>query len=293
MQPSPSKTSGNLFAPLLYLLTGLAPFGVGNLLGGVAGYPLRGGVFFAGVLAVAALILVAGSNRLTYAPDAGRWPGLVLLAPERARTVAYGGVGLALVLGIILQLGAATGDWTIPLGGLGILGSYFYFAPPFKWHQRGWGEVVGGLCFGLLPVAAGLYLQMSHLLTEGLLYGLPLTFAGFNLFLIHGYPSPEAERPVPRHTLAARVGPVAGALIFTIINILIIFGLVVALLFPANPLPFRGGFILLIILALVNQELVKRKFYLKEARIKLLCWLTLAQHLGMSLVFILSLCQRL
>ncbi|MBI4796997.1 MAG: hypothetical protein HY790_14375 [Deltaproteobacteria bacterium] len=141
-------------------------------------------------------------------------------------------------------------------------------------------------------MAAGLYLQTGHLLTEGLLYGLPLTFAAFNLFLIHGFPHLEGEELPLRHSLAARLGPVAGALIFTVVNILTIAGLVVALLFPANPLPFRTGFILLIILAVFNQELIKRKDYRQEAGIDRLCFLTWAMHFLMGLVFAISLWRR-
>jgi 1,4-dihydroxy-2-naphthoate octaprenyltransferase len=258
----------------------------------VAGFPVRGGVFLAGALALAALILAAWGSRLIFAPTAGRWPGRGLLSPEGSQTLAYTAAGLAAVLGLILQFWWQTGKWTIPLGGLGLLCSYFYFAPPFQWHQRGLGEVLGGFCFGFLPVAAGLYLQTGHLLTEGLLYGLPLTFAAFNLFLIHGFPILEGEDPRPRHSLAARVGPVGAALIFTLVNILTIAGLVFDLLFPANPLPFRIGFILLIILAVVNQELIKKKDYRREAGIHRLCRLTLAQHLAMGLVFAISLWPR-
>jgi 1,4-dihydroxy-2-naphthoate octaprenyltransferase len=186
-----------------------------------------------------------------------------------------------------------TGRWTIPLGGYGILCSYFYFAPPVKLHQRGLGELLGGLCFGFLPVAAGLYLQTGFLLTEVLVYAVPLSCTGFNLLLVNGFPNPEAEATTPRHSLAARLGPVGGALIYTLMNILTIIGLMVALLFPANPLPFQGGFILLIILAVVNQELIKRQVYRREARIRLLGRLTLAQHLALGLVFSISLWQRL
>ena len=292
MHAQPYKASGGLLASFPYVLAALAPFGAGTILANVAGFPVRWEVFLAGALALAALILTALGSRLLYAPTTGRWPGQGLLSPAGAQTLVYAGVALAAVIGVMLQFWVRTGDWTIPLGGVGLLGGYFYFGPPFRWQQRGWGEVVGGLCFGLLPVAAGFYLQTGHLITEGLLYGLPLTFSGFNLFLVHGFPNPEEEEPGPRQTLAARVSPVAGALIFTLANILTITGLVVALLFPANPLPFQTGFILLIILAVVNQELIKKKAYRREARIKLLCRLTLAQHLAMGLVYIFSLWQR-
>ncbi|MFZ5452643.1 MAG: prenyltransferase [Thermodesulfobacteriota bacterium] len=286
---TPFKSLG---ATLLFILTGLVPFLVGTLLAGVAGFPVHWGIFLGGSLALAALILAAGGSRLAFAPAEGRWPGQGLLAPGAAQTLAYAGVGLAAVLGLILQFGAHTGPWTIPLGGYGILCSYFYFAPPCKWHQRGLGEFLSGLCFGLLPVGAGLYLQTGHLLTEVLVYGLPLSCTGFNLLLIHGFPHPGEEAPGPRHGLAAKVGPVAGALIYTLMNILTIAALVFALLFPANPLPFRSGFILLIILAVINQELIKRKDYLREAGIDRLCRLTLAQHLALGLVCVISLWRR-
>ena len=139
---------------------------------------------------------------------------------------------------------------------------------------------------------SGFYLQCGHLVTEVLLYGLPLTFAAFNLLLIHGFPSPEGTETALGRSLAARLGPVAAALVFTLTNILTIAGLVFDLLFPANPLPFRIGFILLILLAVVNQEVIKRKVYRREAGIELLCRLTMVQHLALGLVFVISLWSR-
>jgi len=68
---------------------------------------------------------------------------------------------------------------------------------------------------------------------------------------------------------------------------------VVCLLMPASPLPFRAGVWALLALAVVNQELIKRRQYLVEPGLKLLCRLTLALHLGMGLVFCLILALRL
>jgi hypothetical protein len=82
-------------------------------------------------------------------------------------------------------------------------------------------------------------------------------------------------------------------LIYTLANILTITGLVCLLLFPANPLPFRWALWLLLGLAVVNQELVKRKAYLHEARLQLLSRLTLALQVGMGLVFLVMTGQRL
>ena len=257
----------------------------------MSGLPLRPGVLGAGTLAVAALILAAFAGREAFCPGAGRCPAWRLTFARQPEIPAYAALAVAALLGFALQFGWRTGDFTIPLGGLGILGGYFSFAPPLAWHRRGLGEAVGGFCFGLLPVATGLYLQCGQLLTEVLLYGLPLTFTGFNLFLVYGFPGPGAA-PVSR-TLAARVEPVTGALLYTIFNVLTIIGLVLILIFPAASLPWRFGLWPLLILAVINQELIKRKAYRDEGRLKLLGRLTLTLHLGMGLVFVLMLWQRL
>ena len=247
----------------------------------------------AGSLGVAALILAAFASQRSFQAPAGRFQGLDGLSPSQAGHLALASLTLAGLLGVLLQLIGRTGDLTIPLGTLGALGGYFFFAPPFKWGRRGWGEAVGGLCFGLLPVAAGFYLQCGHFVTEALIYGLPLTFAAFNLFLIQGFPDPAAGEGQSRHTLAERLGPVAGALIYTLINILTIIGLLMGFLFPASPLPFRHALLLLALLAVVNQELIKRKVYREERGLRSLCFLTLTLHLGMGLVFVLMLAARM
>jgi 1,4-dihydroxy-2-naphthoate octaprenyltransferase len=281
----------SLIPPLPFLLAGVLPLWVGALLAGVSGLPLRPGVLGVGTLAVVALILAAFAGREAFCPGAGRCPAWRLTFDRQPGIPAYAALAVAAVLGFALQFGWSTGDFTIPLGGLGILGGYFSFAPPLAWHRRGLGETVGGFCFGLLPVATGLYLQCGQLLTEVLLYGLPLTFTGFNLFLVYGFPGPGAA-PGSR-TLAARVEPLTGALLYTIFNVLTIIGLVLILIFPAASLPWRFGLWPLLILAVINQEIIKRKAYRDEGRLKLLGRLTLTLHLGMGLVFVLMLWQRL
>ena len=255
---------------------------------GIAGAPGGSGSEQPGCVA---LILAAFAGREDFCPGAGRCPAWRMTLGREPKTAVYTALAVAAVLGLALQFGWRTGDFTIPLGSLGILGGYFAFAPPLAWHRRGLGEAVGGFCFGLLPVATGLYLQCGQLLTEVLLYGLPLTFTGFNLFLVYGTPGSEAA--LSSDTLGVRVQPTTGALIYTINNVLTIIGLALILIFPAASLPWRFGLWPLLILAVINQELVKRKAYRDEKRLTLLARLTLTLHLGMGLVFVFMLWQRL
>jgi len=284
--------SGKFFVTLPFLLAGCLPFWAGTLLAQVSGYPLRPGVALAGTLAVAGLVLAAFAARQTFAPGAGRCPVWRVGAVKGPERPAYALLGVAASMGAVLQFLYRTGDLTIPLGALGVLGGYFYFAPPLAWHRRGLGEAMGALCFGVLPVATGFYLQSGYWVAEELFYGLPLAWAGFNLFLIYGFPDPREEAPA-RHSLAARLGPVPAALIYTVGNVLLILGLVAILVFPASPLPWRHAIWPLLLLAVVNQELIKRRAYREETRLRLLCRLSLALHLGMGLVFNLMLWQRL
>ncbi len=296
--------AGQVFAPLPLLVAGCLPFWAGSLLSGVSGYPLRPGVLLAGTLGVAALVLAAFAARESFASGAGRYPAW---RPDLFRGLpglAYACLGTAALLGLLLQFGYRTGDLTIPLGALGILGGYFSFARPLCWYRRGLGEAAGALCFGLLPVATGFYLQCGHLVTEVLLYGLPLTWAGFNLFLSYGFPdiidqkgqnnqkAPQGEAAAAPG-LAARLGPVPAALLYTGGNLLVILGLLAIFFFPASPLPWRAGLWPLLLLAAVNQELLKRRAYREESRLRWLCRLSLALHLGMGAVFNLMLWQRL
>ncbi len=279
--------------PILLLIAALAPFGLGVLLASASGFPAQRPVLVAETLAVVALFLAALAAREAYAPQVGRWPSWSALDRETWARLAYVCLIVGGGLAILLQWVGQTGDFTLPLAGLGILAGYFIFAPPLAWARRGLGEFWGGLCFGLLPVLSGYYLQSQYIISEILLYGIPLSLAGFNVLLVLGYPVPGQEPASKPPTLAARLGPVGAALLYTIINILIVLGLLVALYFPAVRHYAQSWLWALIILALVNQELVKRRAYYQEARLQLLCFLTLALHLGMSLIFGLGLWSRL
>ena len=293
--------TGQVLAPLPMLVAGCLPFWAGSLLSAVSGYPLRPVVLLAGTVGVVALVLAAFAARESFAPGAGRYPAWRLDLFRGSQGLAYACLGTAALLGLLLQFGCRTGDLTIPLGALGILGGYFSFARPLCWYRRGLGEVAGALCFGLLPVATGFYLQCGHLVTEVLLYGLPLTWAGFNLFLGYGFPDLKGEKDKKASQgeaaaapgLAARLGPVPAALLYTVVNLLVILGLLAIFFFPASPLPWRAGLWPLLLLAGVNQEMVKRRAYREESRLRWLCRLSLVLHLAIGVVFNLMLWQRL
>jgi 1,4-dihydroxy-2-naphthoate octaprenyltransferase len=277
--------------PVLMMVAALAPFGLGVLLAAASGFPPQGPVLAAATLSVAALALAGLAGREAYAPQLGPWPLREGLDRQTWRRLAYACLTLAGVLGLLLQWLWRTGDFTIPLGAMGIFCGYFIFAPPLAWHRRGLGEFWGGLCFGLLPMLTGYYLLAGYLISEIQLCGIPLSLTAFNLLLLLGFP--RAGQVAERLSLAARLGPVGTGLLYAIINILVIVGLALCLFFPAASNFGHIWLWALIVLALINQELIRRRAYYQEARIRLLCFSTLALLLGMDLIFALGLWGRL
>jgi 1,4-dihydroxy-2-naphthoate octaprenyltransferase len=276
--------------PVLLLVAALAPFGLGVLLAAASGFPPPVPVLAAATLSVAALALAGLASREAYAPQLGPWPLWEGLDRQTWRRLAYACLTVAGVLGLLLQWLWHTGDFTIPLGAMGIFCGYFIFAPPLAWHRRGLGEFWGGLCFGLLPVLIGYYLTAGYLISEIPFYGIPLSLTAFNLLLLLGFPRPGET---VRLSLAGRLGPVGVGLLYTIINILVILGLGICLFFPAASNLGHVWLWALIALALINQEFIKRRAYYQETRIRLLCFSTLALLLGMDLIFVLGLWGRL
>jgi hypothetical protein len=109
--------------------------------------------------------------------------------------------------------------------------------------------------------------------------------------LISGFPDSSEGAPAPR-SLAGRLGPVPAALLYTVVNVLAILGLAALLFLPPSPLPFRNAIWPLLLLAVVNQELLKRRAYRDQTRLRWLAGLSLALLLGMGAVFCLMLWQR-
>jgi 1,4-dihydroxy-2-naphthoate octaprenyltransferase len=273
-------------------VSALAPYGLGALLARSSGFALSRPVWWCGLAAGGCLVLAAFASRKGYCAAADEESSPGPLPPAFWKRLAAGAVALAMGLGLLLQFVWGTGLLTLPLEALAVWGGYFLFAPPLAWQRRGWGEIWGSLCLGLMPVFTGYYLQSPHLVSEIVLYGLPLTLAGFNALLVLGFPNPGGKSP-PSRGLASRLGPVPGALVFTLVNILILAALVFCILFPATPL--RGGTWLwaLVGVGVVNQELIKRRAYYHPFRLKVVQYLTLAQLLGMNFLFAMGLWGRL
>ncbi len=123
-----------------------------------------------------------------------------------------------------------------------------------------WGrDLLGGLALGFLPAYLGFYVQSRHWVSELFILGLLLSLANFNALLAQRWRlewALSAAGGTDQHLGAAPRG-----LVFTLVNILLIGGLLLIWYFPATPLPGRGGAWVLVAAAILNQECIKRKYY--------------------------------
>ena len=95
---------GSWFSPAPYVLAGLAPFTAGTLLAVASGLPLRPGVFFLGLVGVAALIKAAFAAREVFAPALGRCPSWRAWPQVEARRLAYLCLAVAALAAVAVAL---------------------------------------------------------------------------------------------------------------------------------------------------------------------------------------------
>jgi hypothetical protein len=149
-----------------------------------------------------------------------------------------------------------------------------------KWLRRG-RDLIGSVMLGFLPAYLGFYLQSRHWISELLVLGLLLSLAAFNALLAQRWEQ-EWKIFAAKESLGARGGAARG-LVFTVVNIILVLGLLVVWYFPAVPLPGRGGAWVLATAAVLNQELIKRKYYDSYRGSIILSWMTAAFLVGLSL----------
>lgn len=154
-----------------------------------------------------------------------------------------------------------------------------------------WGrDVIGGFALGILPASLGFFIQNRHWVSELFILGVLLSLAGLNALLAQRWHQEWLLKAagVPEQPL----GAAPRGLVFTLVNILVIGGLLLIWYFPASPLPGRWGAWVLVAAAILNQELIKRKYYTSFQGSMILAWMTTAFFTSLSLWLLMVLYLR-
>jgi len=162
-------------------------------------------------------------------------PKSVLLASLLALTVAS-------LLGLFIIL-ITQSLFILLLGLVGMLGGFFYTAPPFRLGYRGVGEAIIAVLFGLLPVYGACYLQTERIDTLALLPGAIVGVLIFLVIFVNEFPDRIADAAVHKKTLVVLFGVAASIWIYRLVLIAgYILALAVVLFYPV--MFFAGLFFL-------------------------------------------------
>jgi len=144
----------------------------------------------------------------------------------------------ALGAAIGLHLNSVTpGNTILLLGVLGVLGGYFYSAPPLRLCYRGLGEIVLGFCFGVLPILGAYYVQAHEIGWRVVLASLPLTFAIVTVLWINQIPDVAPDRDAGKRTLVVLLGPRVSARVVLPVLVTLVFLSLFAGAFTGSVIP--------------------------------------------------------
>lgn len=128
-----------------------------------------------------------------------------LLSPKATLLTGFFFFALGGALGVVI-LALTHSIFILILGLFGILGGFFYTAPPFKFGYRGTGEVIIGFLFGLLPVYGSYYLQTGRIDFLPLSAGCVIGILVFLIIFTNEFPDFVADKQVDKKNLVVRYG---------------------------------------------------------------------------------------
>jgi len=136
-----------------------------------------------------------------------------ILSPKATLLASLVCLTIGAILGVVIFM-ITRSVFILALGITGLLGGFFYTAPPVKIGYRGIGEIVIAVLFGVLPVYGSYYLQVysPFVWRTGLIDYLPLPagfIIGIMIFLVilaNEFPDLAADAAVNKKTLVVFFG---------------------------------------------------------------------------------------
>jgi 1,4-dihydroxy-2-naphthoate octaprenyltransferase len=127
------------------------------------------------------------------------------LSPKTVLLTALVALAVGSAMGVAIIV-LTRSKFILILGLIGLLGGFFYTAPPLKLGYRYIGEFIIALLFGVFPVYGSYYLQAGMLDTIPLLPSLIVGILIFLVILINEFPHMNAESAVNKRTLVVLFG---------------------------------------------------------------------------------------
>ena len=211
------------------------------------------------------------------------------LLPHRyAKIAAYISLGIAVAIGLILQFVFRTGVWTIPLGAIGLFFGFFYSKPPFRWVNRGIGEILIGFSYGWLPIAAAYYLQASSFDTYIIWMSIPVGLTIFNVILLNEFPDYRADSAAGnKRNIVVRLGLERSIIIYVTAQALtwIMFAVSMNIRYSVASGITAAPFLILSIVLMISGLMKK---YRNPKILEAMCGLGILLNIGVTLAYLLG-----
>jgi 1,4-dihydroxy-2-naphthoate octaprenyltransferase len=167
-----------------------------------------------------------GSARTPFSGGSG-----ILVSGQLDRAVALHATHICLVLSLsmIIVCGSLSPLMWIT-GTLGLLGGYFYSAPPLKLEGSGWGELNTAILTALLVPLTGYVMQANRFDPIVLIVCAPFVLIYIAMILTFEFPDYPADKAIGKRTITVRMGMQRAAWLH---NVLLICG--IALMFVTAP----------------------------------------------------------
>lgn len=195
---------------------------------------------------------------------------------------------ICLIMGIVLGAGLSLitkSMFVLIFGIIGLLGEYFYTAPPIKLGYRTAGELTIALLFGILPVYGAYYVQTMRFDIVPVLPGAIIAILIFLVILANEFADGQADKAVNKRTIVAAFGVTAAIRVYKIALMVLCLLAVVNIFTAPNMLSQTVFLVILIVLSLscmrfLNVEKLSGKNYTALSRA------TILMHLiaGLTLV---------
>jgi len=263
-----------------FLVASVAPVLVGSCLGYATAGSFNWGLFILAMLAIMALH--AGANMTNDyfdhtsrndwvnqnpTPFSGgrRYIQQGILSPKATLLTALFFLIAGAAIGTVIFL-LTQSVFILILGLIGLLGGFFYTAPPVQLGYRCVGEFVIALLFGLLPVYGSYYLQAETIDTIPLLPAAVVGILIFLVILVNEFPDVAADAAVNKRTLVVRLGVPAAVWIYR--TALITSFLIAAAAMLIYPLTFFAGlfYLLTLPIAVLAIKFVNKRDLVKPAQ---------------------------
>lgn len=141
-----------------------------------------------------------------------------VLSPKAVLLTALLALLCGSMIGLVIVL-LTQSLFILVVGLIGLLGGFFYTAPPLRLGYRGVGEFVIAILFGLLPVYASYYLQTQTIDNLPLLPACIVGILIFLVILVNEFPDVAADAAVNKKTLVVLFGVPASIWIYRIVLI--------------------------------------------------------------------------